>query len=77
MSNELIAILVVGVLLAVGELMTFALSYRALRAMDRTHDEALREISRGQQEIGRTQRVVAALIIQESEKIRKLLQPEG
>jgi len=59
MSNELIAILLVGVLLAVAELGTFALSFRVLREMQR--------------EMTRTQRLLGGLIVQESEKIQELL----
>jgi hypothetical protein len=59
MSNELIAILLVGVLLAVAELGTFALSFRVLRDMQR--------------EMTRTQRLLGGLIVQESEKIQELL----
>ena len=55
MSNELIAILVVGSLLAVAELVTFAISLRELR-------EAIR-----------IERLIAGLVLQESEKVQQLL----
>ena len=55
MGNELIAIVLVGSLLAIAELATFTFAMRVLR------------------EIQRTQRAVAELIVQESEKIQTLL----
>jgi len=55
MGDELIAIVLVGSLLAIAELATFTFAMRALR------------------EINRTQRAVAGLIVQESEKIQTLL----
>ncbi len=51
MSNELIAILLVGCLLGIAEILTYTWSLRVLR------------------EIHRTQRAIAGLIVQESEKV--------
>jgi hypothetical protein len=58
MSNELIAILMIGVLMLVAELGTFALSLRALREMQR--------------EMIRTQRLLGGLIMQMSDKIEEV-----
>jgi len=54
MSNELIAILLVGSLLAIAELLTYTWSLRVLR------------------EIHPTQRAIAGLIVEESEKVQQL-----
>ncbi|HXR36781.1 MAG TPA: hypothetical protein VN754_12565 [Candidatus Binataceae bacterium] len=77
MSHELIAILVVGITLGVGQVAAIVIAISGLgalvREMDRSFEETRSEMNRGFEELSRTHRVIAALIVPESDKIQALL----
>jgi len=88
MSYELIAILLVGITLGVGQVAAIVIAISGLGAlvremdrgfeetrseMNRSFVETRSEMNRGFEELSRTHRVIAALIVQESEKIQALL----
>ncbi len=88
MSYELIAILVVGITLGVGQVAAIVIAISGLGAllremdrgfeerrsqMNRSFVETRSEMNRGFVEINRTNRLIAALIVQKSEKIQALL----
>ena len=84
MSNELIAILVVGVAMGLGQFAAIAIAVLGFGAMSRQTDgtarqldatlqEMSRENNRTFQEIVRMHNTMAAIVVQESEKIQTLL----
>lgn len=86
MSYELIAILVVGVTLGIGQAATIVIMVsgfgalvremnRGFEAMNRRFEELIREMNRNFDVINRTHRAIAGLVVQESEKIQALLRP--
>jgi hypothetical protein len=87
MSYELIAILVVGAAMGLGQVAAIVIAIsglgavaRGFDAMDARFAESTREMNRGfektdrgLEELSRTHRAIAALVVQESEKIQALL----
>jgi hypothetical protein len=89
-SYELIAILVVGVTLGIGQAATIVIMVSGfgelVREMNRGFEEMTRQLNRGFEEmtrqlnrsfedVNRTHRAIAGLVVQESEKIQALLRP--
>ena len=82
MSYELAAILVVGVLMGLAQVAAIVTAVSGLGALAREMDQTRGEVNRGFEamdrrfeEISRLNRAVAALVVQQSEKIRALLHP--
>ena len=82
MSYELAAILVVGVLMGLAQAAAIVTAVSGFGALAREMEQTRIEVNRGfeamdrrLEEISRTYRVIAALIVQESEKIQGLLHP--
>ncbi|HEV3109753.1 MAG TPA: hypothetical protein VGY99_04585 [Candidatus Binataceae bacterium] len=98
MSYELIAILVVGAAMSMGQFAAIVIAIsglgamargfeamdarfekttreinRGFDAMDARFEKTTREMNRGFEELSRTHRAIAALVVQESEKIQTLL----